>query len=294
MTLDNLHELFNIKKKQFTTKVLPLENLDSIDHLKCDYSPISKSEKLSKNREIKPSLATIIDSYMNYERVLIIFGFGDKEEFTPSILQVGNLSISYYKQEIINEELNIESDLKAKNIDTTFIKNINLSLINSHISPAYRIVNFLKALNWYFPYFEAIDISKFSDLVNNEYWFRQTNIEHYLSEIKALKWEYKWSSRFNNEEGTIYNLHSILIPPNNPYMIHLIEIVTKIEISHSDFANSYIGEMQVTNEQLEDIKFNHLTRTMIIAFTNFIKSKYFLSLTRDYKKHPFKSLIIDM
>ncbi len=280
MNIDSLNEIYTSKKQSFNTKIFALQNLDNADRFKCDYFPTIQDNQESNYSLKQPSLAIIVDEYINYDRILIIFGYGDKNTFTPSSLEIGNLNISYYKEEIIDDKLIIESDLNTKSTDMLFIKALNLNLRNANLSPAYGIVNFIRALNWFYPYYDAIDLDKFTNLIQSDHWFRSTNIDHYLEEIKSLEWSYRWSSRFKHGEGTIYCLHSILTPPNNIYLTHLIETISEIEIYHSDFANCHQGEMQVTEKEMAEVKFNHLDRSMILGFTNFIKSKYFLSQSR--------------
>jgi hypothetical protein len=294
MALENLNDIYILEKIYSPTIVFALKDIDNTERFKCEHFPIFKNNTDSTTYRDQPSVS-VSNLNNNYEHVLIVFGHGDKENFTPSALDIGNLNISYYKQEISNNKVIIESDLKVKDSDLSFIKHLNLKLQHApQLSPPHTIINFLKGLNWIYPHFDTIHLDRFTELVCSDYWFRKSNIDHYLEEIKSLKWNYRSSSRFKHGEGTIYNLHSILTPPDNKYMTHLIETITKTEIYHSDFANGFNGEMQVTDKEIADVKFNHLDRTMILAFANFTKSKYFLSLIRDYERFPFKTLSIDI
>lgn len=232
-----------------------------------------------------PSMA-IIKKY-DSQSVLIICGIASVEMgFSPAHIKIGELTMSYYKQERSDDSVAIETDLKAyDNTDITEFTKLGFRFDNAHLSPVNRFINLLKVLNWCHPYYDAIDKEKIIKKVSDDYWFYRKKHELFLTALKDLKWQFEWSSRYKSGEGTLYDLYSNLALPENEYIKYIITQVVECQIRHADVSYS--------EKEIEKIGYNHLNKARVLTYQNFELSKYFLSLIRDYQKYPFGSIILD-
>lgn len=169
-----------------------LNNSNCKDDLFYNNYPVFNIEKTFEKQTEYNSIA--ID-YEDGQNTWILGGISSlNNKFFPSTISVGEIKMSYYKIIIQDDEISVETDITTHGGSyVPILKYLSKSIVAGHLSIATRFINYLKALNWIYPYYETIDEDKFEDIITKQNWFSIDNIDLYLEAIEMLKWDYHWS-----------------------------------------------------------------------------------------------------